>query len=167
MRAIAVRALRKGELKKLRWWASRGRTAHQLRWAQITLARAVQGLGPSRCAQLFGCSGNTVTNVVRRWNAQGPAMFQLKKSTGRPATFSDAQRQAVVKLAKESPQAAGKPWNQWSLHKIVDAATGMRVVARISHETVRQWLCQAGITPQRLKTWKSSNDPQYVAKKNG
>lgn len=167
MRPIRVRSFHKGEVKKLRRMTSKGLEPQWVRWAQIVLARGVHGEKPARCAKLFGCSLCTVSRVVERWNSDGMEMFREVQLPGRPRTFTEAERSGILALAKAPPQAAGKPWNQWSLHKLKDAATGMKIVARVSHETVRQWLLAAGITPQRMKTWKHSNDPEYAVKKSG
>jgi transposase len=167
MRPIRVRSFRKGEVKKLRRMTSKGSEPRWVRWAQVVLARGLHGEKPARCAELFGCSIDTVARAVERWNKEGMKMFRKAPLPGRPRTFTEAERSRILALAKEPPSAAGKPWNQWSLHKLKDAATGMKIVARVSHETIRQWLLEAGITPQRMKTWKHSNDPEYAVKKNG
>ena len=167
MRPVAVRDFRRDEVDELRRIARKSKVAEHLRWAGIVLARGLRRLKPRECAELFGCCTGTVANVVRRWNAEGLAIFRPPERLGRPRTFTEAERSTVVALAKEPPQAAGKPWNQWSLHKLVDAATGLSLVAKVSHETVRQWLKHAGVTPQRMKTWKDSNDPAYALKKRG
>lgn len=166
MRALKVRPFRKGEAKKLRHMVAKGRKAEHVRWAQIILGRAERGVSATDCAWLFGCCLNTVRCVVQRWNEKGMKMFSPRVGVGHPVVFSEQQRRGVVQLAQAPPQAAGKPWTQWSLYKLVDAATGAGIVARVSHETIRQWLRAAGITPQRTKTWKRSNDPEYDAKKN-
>lgn len=46
--------------------------------------------------------------------------------------------------------------------RVVDAETGP---VDISHEGLRALLREEGVTFQRLKTWKTSNDPHYQAKK--
>lgn len=166
MKAVKVRPFRKGEAKKLRHMAVKGQRGEHVRWAQIVLGRAERGLSASDCARLFGCCLNTVRSVVCRWNDKGMKMFCPRVGVGHPLVFTEQQRREVVELAQAPPQAAGKPWTQWSLHKLVDAATGARIVATVSHETIRQWLRAAGITPQRTKTWKRSKDPEYESKKN-
>ncbi len=40
------------------------------------------------------------------------------------------------------------------------------MVDDISHEGLRQVLREEGVSFQRLKTWKVSNDPDFEAKKN-
>jgi len=39
------------------------------------------------------------------------------------------------------------------------------VVDDISHEGLRTMLREEGVSFQRLKTWKTSKDPEYAAKK--
>lgn len=166
MRAVKVRGLGKGEVKELRRLARKAKSSQQMRWAQIILARGTRGLKPGESGELFGCCLSTVANVINRWNRKGMKMFEPPVLMGRPPTFTEDERKGIIALAKAPPQAAGKPWNQWSLHKLKDAASGMGIVAKVSHETIRKWLLSAGITPQRMKTWKHSDDPKYAVKKS-
>jgi transposase len=71
------------------------------------------------------------------------------------------------------PQAAGQiagglgvsRTTVWSLAKLADFLVAEGVVDDISHEGLRALLRDEGVTFQRLKTWKTSKDPQYAAKK--
>jgi transposase len=59
----------------------------------------------------------------------------------------------------------GLPFTTWSLSKLVDyLATTARI--RLSTETVRQIVHDAGVSWQATKTWKASKDPDFRAKKN-
>ena len=71
------------------------------------------------------------------------------------------------------PQAAGRiaGWlgisrtTAWSLAKLADFLVADGVVEDISHEGLRALLREESVTFQRLKTWKTSKDPRYAAKK--
>ena len=54
-----------------------------------------------------------------------------------------------------------------SLAKLADFLVAEGVVDDISHEGLRVLPCEEGVTFQRLKTWKTSKDPCYAAKRPG
>src|SRR4051812_37349293 len=58
------------------------------------------------------------------------------------------------------------PFSTWSLVKLADFLVDERVVDDISHEGVRSLLREEEVSFQALKTWKTSNDPDFEAKKN-
>jgi transposase len=57
------------------------------------------------------------------------------------------------------------PFSTWSLTKLADFLVAEGVVDDISHEGLRILLREEGVSFQRLKTWKTSRDPDYAAKK--
>ena len=64
------------------------------------------------------------------------------------------------------PKTLGKPYTRWSLTKLADYLVEAAVVEDISTESIRRILDEEGVSYQRLKTWKESNDPHYEAKKD-
>lgn len=60
----------------------------------------------------------------------------------------------------------GLPFSTWSLPKLSQYLVAEGVVDDISHEGLRLLLRKEGVSFQRIKTWKRSNDPDYEAKKN-
>ncbi|MDX3868075.1 IS630 family transposase, partial [Streptomyces europaeiscabiei] len=57
------------------------------------------------------------------------------------------------------------PFSTWSLAKLADFLVAEGVVDDISHEGLRVLLREEGVSFQRVKTWKTSRDPDYAAKK--
>ena len=53
----------------------------------------------------------------------------------------------------------------WSLSKLAEFLVAEGVVDDISHEGLRILLREEGVTFQRIKTWKTSKDPDYAVKK--
>jgi hypothetical protein len=51
------------------------------------------------------------------------------------------------------------------LSKLAEFLVAERVVDDISHEGLRVLLREESVTFQRLKTWKTSKDPDYAVKK--
>ncbi|HVF74329.1 MAG TPA: IS630 family transposase, partial [Acidimicrobiales bacterium] len=58
------------------------------------------------------------------------------------------------------------PFSTWSLSKLAEFLVAEGVVDDISHEGLRVLLREEGVSFQRIKTWKVSNDPDFEAKKN-
>ncbi|MCX5264975.1 transposase [Streptomyces sp. NBC_00199] len=63
------------------------------------------------------------------------------------------------------PAEHGLPFSTWSLAKLADFLVAEGVVDDISHEGLRILLREEGVSFQRVKTWKTSRDPDYAAKK--
>ena len=71
----------------------------------------------------------------------------------------------LVRTAKERPAKVKQPFSRWSLRKLrrwLADNTDRPIV--ISRERLRQILDRHGVTFQRTKTWKESNDPDKDAK---
>ncbi|SOE34010.1 hypothetical protein SAMN05442782_11130 [Streptomyces sp. OK228] len=68
-------------------------------------------------------------------------------------------------VAKSKPAEHDLPFSTWSLTKLADFLVAEGVVDDISHEGLRILLREEGVSFQRLKTWKTSRDPDYAAKK--
>ncbi len=71
----------------------------------------------------------------------------------------------IVETARTRPEKLDQPFTRWSIRKLVDylADNSDRVVT-VGREQLRLVLKTNGITFQRTKTWKESNDPDRDAK---
>jgi transposase len=110
-------------------------------------------------------SEDRVRDVIRNFNADGFSSLYPKYRGGRPPKFSLPQRREVKKIAEAKPAEYDLPFSAWSLAKLADFLVAEGVVDDISHEGLRVLLRDEGVTFQRLKTWKTSRDPQYREKK--
>ncbi|MER5425238.1 hypothetical protein [Streptosporangium roseum] len=81
-----------------------------------------------------------------------------------PKTFTLPERREIKKIAKFTPAGHGLPFSTWSLAKPADFLVAEGVVDDISHEGLRVLLREEGVSFQRVKTWKTSRDPDYAAK---
>ena len=79
--------------------------------------------------------------------------------------FTLGQRREIKKVAKSKPAEHGLPFSRWSLAKLAEFLVAEGVVEDISHEGLRELLRAEGVSFQAVKTWKSSADPEYAAKK--
>jgi transposase len=138
-----------------------------VRWrrAQMVLLSA-QGMDVARIATVAFTSADRVRELIHNFNDDGFASLDAKYAGGRPPKFSLPQRQQIKKVALSRPVDHDLPFSTWSLAKLAEFLVAEGVVDDISHEGLRSVLREEGVSFQRLKTWKLSNDPDFEAKKN-
>jgi transposase len=135
----------------------------KLRRAIVVLMSA-QGQSVPDIAHLLKCSPEYVRGVIHDFNDIGFAALNPKWSGGRPTTISEQVRRRICVIARCCPHDLGQPFSTWSLSKLVEYLTAAKIVVSISRETVRQILRAGGISWQATKTWKGSNDPDFIPK---
>jgi transposase len=134
------------------------------RRAQMVLLSA-QGMPVAKIAEVSFTSDDRVRDVIHNFNTDGFDSLYPKYKGGRPKTFTLPERREINKIAKPRPAEHGLPFSTWSLTKLADFLVAEGVVDDISHEGLRILLREEGVSFQRLKTWKTSRDPDYAAKK--
>ncbi|GAB3967649.1 IS630 family transposase [Actinoallomurus acanthiterrae] len=143
-----------------------GRTSKdpvKLRRAIVVLMSA-QGQSVPDIAHLLDCSPEYVRGVIHDFNDMGFDALNPKWSGGRPKTIGEAVRRHIRLIARCCPRDLGLPFSTWSLSKLAEHLVATKVVASISRESIRQILRAGGITWQATKTWKASNDPDFITK---
>jgi len=148
-----VRIVRRGSGSVVTW-----------RRAQMVLLSA-QGMDVPAIAKVAFTSEDRVRDVIRNFNADGFGSLYPRYKGGHPPKFTLGQRREIKKIAKSKPAEHDLPFSTWSLSKLAEFLVAGGVVDDISHEGLRVLLREEGVTFQRLKTWKSSKDPRYAAKK--
>ncbi|MBW8806610.1 MAG: helix-turn-helix domain containing protein, partial [Catenulisporales bacterium] len=141
-------------------------TGSVLTWrrAQMVLLSA-QRMSGAKIAEVTFTSEDRVRDVIHNFNADGFDSLYPKYAGGRPATFDLPERRETKKIAKSKPVEHGLPFSTWSLSKLADFLVAEGVVDDISHEGLRVLLRDEGVSFQRIKTWKTSKDPEYEVKK--
>jgi transposase len=135
------------------------------RRAQMVLLSA-QGMDVAGIAKVTFSSTDRVRDVLHNFNADGFDSLVPRYGGGRPPKFTLGQRQEMKKIALARPTDHGLPFSTWSLPKLADFLVAEGVVDDISHEGLRLLLREEGVSFQAVKTWKTSTDPDYEAKKN-
>jgi transposase len=163
---VQVRELSNDEGRKLLSIVRRG-SGSVVRWrrAQIVLWSA-QRMDVPAIAKIAFTSEDRVRAVIHNFNADGFDSLTPKYAGGRPPTFTLPQRREIKKIALSRPMDHDLPFSTWSLSKLTEFLVAEGVVDDISHEGLRQVLREEGVSFQRIKTWKVSNDPDFEAKKN-
>jgi len=127
---------------------------------------AAQGLGGVAAAERVGCHFTVVYDWVHRFNTSGFATFeQVPNPKGRPPILKAEQLRALVEVALSSPAERGLPFSAWSVPKLAAYCRGHRLLPPVTDEWVRRLLRREGLTAQRVRTWKTSHDPNFDRKK--
>jgi transposase len=162
---VQVREIGDDEGRRLLRITRRG-TGSVVTWrrAQMVLLSA-QGMLVARIAEASFTSDDRVRDVIHNFNRDGFDSLYPKYSGGRPKTFTLPERRGIEKIAKSKPTEHDLPFSTWSLTKLAGFLVAEGVVDDISHEGLRILLRKEGVSFQRLKTWKTSRDRDYAAKK--
>src|SRR5215207_1491376 len=133
------------------------------RRAQMVLLSA-QGMDAARIAEVTFTSADRVREVIHNFNADGFDALYPRYRGGRPPNFTLPERHEIKRIALSRPGDHDLPFSTWSLAKLADFLVAEGVVEDISHERLRALLREQGVSFQRLKTFKESNDPDFEAK---
>lgn len=161
---VFVRPISDAEGRELQRLARRSRDAVVARRAAIVLCSA-QGMSVSAITGTVFTDAGHIRSVLKDFNERGFAALRPGRSPGRPRRIDEQTRARIVAVALSRPHDLGLPFTHWSLPKLRDHLIETGVVESISHEGVRQLLSERGISFQRTKTWKQSNDPDFERKK--
>jgi transposase len=166
---VRVRRLSDEEGRKLQRLVRRGEGKGQAsvvryRRALVVLASAGGNTVPV-IARLVQTSEDRVREVIHNFNRMGVGCLDPRWAGGRPRRITTDDEVFIVATAKCRPEKLGRPFTRWSIRKLAQylAENPSRIV-KIGRERLRELLAKHGVTFQRTKTWKESNDPERDAK---
>jgi transposase len=150
---IHVRPLTAQEEQELTRLAKATSTrADQRQRAQALLALRASG-SPSQAAQAAGYhSRQGVSLLVQRFNAHGLTALGIASGRGRKATYGAAARARIVACAQREPDREADGGATWSL-TLLQRTLRREGLARVSRDTIRRVLQDAGSSYQRTRTW--------------
>ena len=152
---IRMVVLRRGDRSRLER-LTRARTTAQrvVERAHIVLASADGEAGNAICARL-GVSRPTVTSWLDRYDADGVAgLVADRPRSGRPKQITIADEAAIIDRTLRTAPATGTHWST----RLMAHATGHH------HATIARIWRAHGLKPHRVKYFKRSTDPEFVAK---
>ena len=161
---VRVRRLSDDEGRRLQRLVRRGEGKGQAsvvryRRAMVILASAGGNTVPV-VARLVQTSEDRVREVIHNFNRLGMVCLDPKWAGGRPRRITPDDEAFVVETANTRPEKLGRPFTRWSIRKLVAyLADNPTRTVKIGRERLRELLAKHGITFQRTKTWKESNDP--------
>ena len=117
--------------------------------ARIVLM-AADGRGNSEIADALGIHRNHVPKWRARFDTFGVSGLADKPRSGKPSTYTEADRHRVVTLVCTAPT---KGLARWSVRALAKAA-------RVSENFVHRVLKSHDLHPHRLRTFNFSPDPE-------
>jgi len=163
--SVFVRELSPEEALKLRRVSRQSKVFALRQRAQIVLASDARSAA-AEIARVLQTDENQVRRVIAEFNADGMMSLRPRIGGGRPRRIDEAARERIRGIALARPRDLGEPGTRWSLTTLRRYLVRHRVVASISKEHLRRVLQSLGITAQRTRTWKWSNDALFEVKKD-
>lgn len=142
------------ERETLTRWARRPKSSQQLALRSRIVLCCGQGLSNAQVAQQLQVSMPTVGKWRKRFVAKRLDGLLDEPRPGAPRTISDAQVEAVITKTLESKPAQATHWSTRSMAE----ASGL------SQTTISRIWRAFALQPHRTKTFKLSNDPQFIDK---
>jgi transposase len=162
---LFVRDLHWQESRRLSRILKEARSATYLRRAQV-IAFSGQGMRTKEIASQLSLHQEYVRELIRRFNEGSFEALRPRKPSGRPSRYTPEEISVLVELASIPPRVLGLPFGVWSLRKLAEHAVQRGIVKEISPSTLQRMFKEYGVSFQRTKTWKQSNDPKFKSKKN-
>jgi transposase len=126
-----------------------------------------RGRSIGEAADRIGCHFTVAYDWVHRFNASGFTTFeQVANPKGRPPILRAEQLRDLVDVALSNPSERGLPYSNWSVPKLAAYCRSKGLLPEVTDEWVRRLLRREGLSAQRIRTWKTSKDPRFDAKKN-
>lgn len=163
--SVFVRSLLAEEAQRLRRISRQSKVFALRQRAQIVLASDARSSAPE-IARVLQTDENQVRRVIAEFNADGMDSLRPRIGGGRTRRIDDAARERIRAIALARPQDLDEPGTRWSLTTLRRYLIRGGVVDAISKEHLRRVLQTLGITAQRTRTWKWSNDPMFDVKKD-
>jgi transposase len=163
--SVFVRPLNEEEGVRLRRISRQSKVFALRQRAQIVLASDARS-SAAEIARVLQTDENQVRRVIRDFNEHGMASLRPPSGDGRPRRIDEEAREAIRAVALARPSDLGQPGTRWSLATLRRYLVRQRIVGSISKEHLRRILQSLGITAQRTRTWKWSNDPLFEEKKS-
>jgi transposase len=162
---IRVRALNPEETGQLTELArARKRGAGLVRRAQIVLHAVEEQLSAPEIAARMGLCGATVRFWLKRFNERGLQGLAEEMRSGRPPTYSAAEKSVVIRTALTRPGELGLPFACWTLDRMVAYLSEQGIGMRRSR--ISEILIDEGLQWRQEETWFGKRvDPDFARKR--
>jgi len=135
---------------------SRSQAAPAVEVTRAQILRAVdRGEDYQAAARSVGRrSGDAVAHLVARFNAEGTAALTPRHGGGRRPTYGPEARRRIAAEAARAPTPERDGTASWSLSALRRALRAAHDgLPRVSTDTIRRALQEAGASYQRTRTW--------------
>lgn len=132
--------------------------------AQLVLLSVEKNMVACEIGDIVRLDEQSVRRWLKRYMAEGIEGLRDQPRPGAASVVTDAYRTRMVSAVRQRPRSLDLPFSMWTCQRLADYVaeeTGIRV----SDETVRRHLADAGIVLSRPQHKISSPDPEYEVKK--
>ena len=134
-----------------------------VRRAKALLA-VTAGLSFTQAASQAGLkSGDSVRNLVQRFNQRGLLALQIAAGRGRKPTYTPGERTSILQEQRRTPDRQEDATATWSL-KTLEQSLRRKDLSRVGASTIRRVLHEAGYTFGRTRTWCKTGTAQRKRK---
>jgi transposase len=135
---------------------SRSKSEAATRVARAALILAVaRGCDYQQAAESIGRrSGDAVSHLVARFNAEGLAALDPRHGGGRAPVYDPSARERIILEARRRPTPEADGTASWSLTTLREALrSAPDGLPRVSTYTIGRVLHEAGASPQKNRSW--------------
>ncbi len=140
-----------------------------VRRSQMLLLSATQGLKVDEIGKRLGCKGQAVREAIHAFEQEGLKSLQ-EKSRARhdnQQAFSPEAQNQLREVLHHSPRQYGYETSLWTLDLLAQVSWKQGwVQVPVHRDTVSATLQRMGVNWKRAKSWISSPDLDYTAKKS-
>jgi transposase len=145
-------------------------------WHAKMIVRSWEGDRTSTIAAEVGCHMQTVRERIQAFNARGVDGLGIKPGSGRRPRLVEAQRSAIIALARTTPPGKLVPEPEsgelqahdeegvaeWTLDALAEAAQSQGI--QVARSQVRRILLAERVRWRRTRLWATSADPDFAPK---
>ena len=140
------------------------------------VARSWDGLRTRLIAEELDCHPQTVRERLLAFNERGLDGLGMKPGSGRKPRLSEAERSAIIALARTTPpgKLVPEPGSgelqahdeegvaEWTLDALAEAARSQGI--QVARSQVRRILLAERVRWRRTRLWATSSDPDFAPK---
>ena len=97
-------------------------------------------------------SGDSISQLVERFNQHGLAALYIAAGRGRKATYTSAQRERIIQELRRDPDRKTDMTATWSL-KTLERSLRQEALPKVGKTTIREVLQEAGYRFGKTRTW--------------
>ena len=135
---------------------SRSQAAPAVHVARATMILAVSsGDDYQEAARVAGRrSGDAVSHLIARFNAEGLAALSPRHGGGQPRTYDHASRERILQEVRREPTPEADGTATWSLSTLKGSLrSAPDGLPKVATSTIWQVLHEAGLSYQQGRTW--------------
>lgn len=119
--------------------------------AKIILLSGLYKYRISEISKIINLHPVNLRKWIHRFNAHGLLSIIESPAVGLKKKFDENFKNILLKIVTQPPRKLGLLFSHWTLHNLKEYLERKKVVAKISHETIRRILKEANINLKELR----------------